>query len=62
MKRPHLPLRIHLDVGRNEGNNVMSHGQAVLAAHRQMRDVLILKGHRLTYWDCNGGHDFENWH
>jgi enterochelin esterase-like enzyme len=61
MKRPHLPLRIYMDVGLNEGNYVMPHGMTLLAANRHLRDVLMLKGYRLTYREFNGGHDFESW-
>jgi enterochelin esterase-like enzyme len=61
MKRPHLPLRIYMDAGLNEGNYVIPHGMTLLAANRHMRDVLLLKGYRVTYREFNGGHDFESW-
>jgi enterochelin esterase-like enzyme len=61
MERPLLPLRIYMDAGLLEGNYVMPGGATLLAANRHMRDVLALKGYRLTYREFNGGHEFPCW-
>jgi enterochelin esterase-like enzyme len=61
MGRPLLPLRIYMDAGLLEGNYVIPGGMTLLAANRHMRDVLRLKGYRLTYREFNGSHDFASW-
>ncbi|MGA8710822.1 MAG: alpha/beta hydrolase-fold protein [Thermoplasmata archaeon] len=61
MKRPLLPLRIYMEAGLIEGNYVIPGGMTLLAANRHMRDVLQLKGYRLTYREFNGSHNFESW-
>jgi len=61
MVRPHLPLRIYMEAGLLEGNYVIPGGMTLLAANRHMRDVLSLKGYRVTYREFNGGHDFQSW-
>ena len=61
MGRPRLPLRIYMDAGLLEGNYVIPGGMTLLAANRHMRDVLSLKGYRVTYREFNGGHEYASW-
>ena len=61
MSRPRIPLRIYMDAGLLEGNYVIPGGMTLLAANRHMRDVLSLKGYRVTYREFNGGHEYQSW-
>jgi enterochelin esterase-like enzyme len=49
-----LPLRFYLEAQRYD---VGLYGADILAASRHMRDVLRLKGYRVTHREFNGGHD-----
>ncbi|MEU1049817.1 enterochelin esterase [Streptomyces sp. NPDC005897] len=51
---PARPVRVHLDVGLHEGSMV-DHSRALY-------DVLRTTGHRVTYDEFNGGHDYACWH
>ncbi|MFC8371739.1 enterochelin esterase [Streptomyces sp. NPDC057239] len=48
------PVRVHLDVGLHEG--------AMVDHHRALYDALRTTGHRVTYDEFNGGHDYVCWH
>ncbi|HZI48748.1 MAG TPA: alpha/beta hydrolase-fold protein, partial [Pyrinomonadaceae bacterium] len=54
MKSKRLPLHFYLEAQRYD---VGLYGADILAANRHLRDVLLLKGYRLTYREFNGGHD-----
>jgi enterochelin esterase family protein len=54
-KRPKLPLRFYMEVGRFEG------AANQLATNRHLRDVLQLKGYSVTYSEFDGGHDSLCW-
>ncbi|MEU6374877.1 enterochelin esterase [Streptomyces sp. NPDC046909] len=47
-------MTVHLDVGLHEGSMV-DHTRA-------LHEVLSVKGHRVTYDEFNGGHDYACWH
>ena len=49
-----LPLRFYIDAGRYD---VGLYGADILATSRHMRDVLRLKGYRVTHFEFDGGHD-----
>lgn len=49
-----LPLRFYIEAQRYD---VGLYGADILAASRHMRDVLRLKGYRVTHREFNGGHD-----
>jgi len=61
MRRPRLPLKIYLDVGRYEGHADPENGAGHLAANRHLRDVLLVKGYPVRYQTYNGGHDTYCW-
>jgi enterochelin esterase-like enzyme len=61
MTRPKRRLRIYMDAGSLEGNYVMPAGTTLIASNRHMRDVLQLKGYRVTYREFSGGHRFQCW-
>ncbi|MFI8949958.1 enterochelin esterase [Streptomyces sp. NPDC053750] len=48
------PVTVHLDVGLHEG--------AAVDHHRALYDALRAAGHRVTYDEFNGGHDYACWH
>ncbi|WP_435252102.1 enterochelin esterase [Streptomyces tendae] len=48
------PVRVHLDVGLHEG--------AMVDHSRALYDALRTTGHRVTYDEFNGGHDYACWH
>ncbi|MEV2216032.1 enterochelin esterase [Streptomyces sp. NPDC050997] len=48
------PITVHLDVGLHEGTMVDD--------SRALYDVLRTAGHRVTYDEYNGGHDYACWH
>lgn len=54
-KRPKLPLRFYMEVGRLESTGVQ------LATNRHLRDVLKLKGYPVTYSEFDGWHDALPW-
>ncbi len=49
-----LPLRFYIEAQRYD---VGLYGADILAASRHMRDVLRLKGYRVTHLEFDGGHD-----
>lgn len=61
MRRPHLPLKIHMDVGRYEARSGDENEVSDLAANRHLRDVLRLKGYSLRYREFCGTHDYYCW-
>ena len=50
-----LPIRFYMEVGRFEAPGLM------LGTNRELRDVLMLKGYRLTYREFNSGHGYLSW-
>jgi enterochelin esterase-like enzyme len=54
------PLRIYMEAGALETWGPYQ-GASLLSANRHVRDVLRLKGYRLTYREFSGGHEFECW-
>ncbi|MFE2043709.1 alpha/beta hydrolase-fold protein [Streptomyces sp. NPDC059477] len=50
---PPLPVRVHLDVGLQEG--------PVLDRHRTLYETLRTAGNQVTYTEFNGGHDYACW-
>jgi enterochelin esterase family protein len=54
-RKPKLPLRFYMEVGRFEG------AANQLATNRHLRDVLQLKGYSVTYSEFDGGHDALCW-
>lgn len=66
-----LPTRFHLDVGREEtdvdGPNVKEEDPAMVQTvsqvdgTRQLRDLLLTRGHEVNYLEFDGGHDFAGW-
>jgi enterochelin esterase-like enzyme len=51
-KSPRVPVQFYLEVGRFD---------ALLQINRELRDVLLLKGYRVTYREFDGGHDYLWW-
>ncbi|MGA9527275.1 MAG: alpha/beta hydrolase-fold protein [Terriglobales bacterium] len=47
-----LPIRFYMEVGRFD---------SLLKDNREMRDVLLVKGYRVTYREFDGGHDYFYW-
>ena len=54
------PLRVYMEAGIYEDRTGGS-GVSLLSANRLVRDVLKLKGIRLTYREFTGGHDITCW-
>lgn len=48
-------LRVHLDVG------LYDLGLGRVGLNRQLRDILQLKGHKVSYLEYKGGHSHLNW-
>ena len=61
MRRPKLPLRIYMDVGRYEGSAPTENGSGQLGSNRHLRDVLRLLGYPIMFRTYNGGHDTYCW-
>ncbi len=57
MRRPRLPLRIYMDVGRYEARSGPENELGHLAANRHLRDVLRMKKYPLFYQEFCGAHD-----
>jgi len=58
---PKLPLRFSLDIGLLETWPPPAGGPSLLAASRQLRDVLRAKGYDVAYTEYAGGHGHANW-
>nr|WP_296069996.1 alpha/beta hydrolase-fold protein [uncultured Actinoplanes sp.] len=54
-------VRFYLDVGSRETMPGPGGAPTQLDANRAMRDALIARGHRVTYAEYCGGHDYVNW-
>lgn len=54
------PLRIYMEAGLFETRGTVN-GASLLSANRHVRDLLRLKGYRLTYREFSSGHEFERW-
>jgi len=48
----HLPIRFFLEVGRFETGTYQ---------HRELRDILLLKGYDLAYEELDGNHQYYHW-
>jgi enterochelin esterase family protein len=57
---PAKPLRVWMEVGIFEGASILA-GSNQVAQNRHMRDVLIAKGHDVSYHEYSGGHDWASW-
>jgi len=57
IRRPKLPLRIYMEVGRYEGRADADNDTSPLAANRHLRDILRLRGYPLQYREYCHGHD-----
>ncbi|MEV5822592.1 alpha/beta hydrolase-fold protein [Micromonospora harpali] len=58
---PAAPVRFYLDVGDRE-NTWPRPGQVdQLSVNRRFRDLLVARGHQVTYAEYRGGHDYVNW-
>jgi hypothetical protein len=49
---PRVPIKFYMEVGRFD---------SLLDINREFRDVLLLKGYRVTYREFDGGHDYFYW-
>jgi enterochelin esterase-like enzyme len=49
---PRVPIKLYMEVGRFD---------SLLDINREFRDVLLLKGYRVTYREFDGGHDYFYW-
>jgi len=58
MRRPRLPLKIYMDVGRYEARSETENDVGHLGANRHVRDILRVRGYPLLYREYCGGHDF----
>jgi enterochelin esterase-like enzyme len=60
IRSPKLPLRLYMEAGlfevdlRGEGGNILD-------TSRDLRNVLLAKGYRVTYHEFAGDHDYMNW-
>ena len=57
---PRQPVRVWLEVGLFEGASPLAGGNQI-AQNRHMRDVLLVKGYRVSYHEYAGGHAWESW-
>ncbi|MCX4472856.1 alpha/beta hydrolase-fold protein [Micromonospora sp. NBC_01655] len=58
---PAAPVRFYLDVGDRE-NTCPRPGQLdQLSVSRRFRDLLVARGHQVSYAEYRGGHDYVNW-
>lgn len=57
---PRQPVRVWLEVGLFEGASPLAGGDQI-AQNRHMRDVLLVKGYRVSYLEYAGGHTRESW-
>ncbi len=55
MKSKRLPIKFYVEIGRFDQPGNM------LGTNRELRDVLQLKGYRITYKEFDGGHDSISW-
>ncbi|ASW54883.1 alpha/beta hydrolase-fold protein [Plantactinospora sp. KBS50] len=59
--RPARPVRWYLDVGDRETHSPRADGLDQLAVNRRFRDMLLARGHEVTYAEYRGAHDYVNW-
>jgi enterochelin esterase family protein len=62
-ERERLPVSFYLDAGILEVNSLRERegGPTLIAANRQLRDVLQAKGYTVHYAEFAGGHDYISW-
>ncbi|CAL2075214.1 Esterase family protein [Tenacibaculum sp. 190524A02b] len=54
-KNKKLPIKFYMDVGLYDA------GASMLGMNRQFRDILEVKGYKVTYYEFKGGHSYVNW-
>jgi enterochelin esterase family protein len=60
--RPHVPVRIWMNVGVMEvGNTRFPYTANLTLSNRHLRQILNLRGYDVTYEEYVGGHDFITW-
>jgi len=52
---PRLPVKFYMEVGRFDSSG------GILGNNRELRDVLLLKGYSVNYYEFDGGHDYLWW-
>ncbi|MFG1804181.1 alpha/beta hydrolase-fold protein [Micromonospora carbonacea] len=58
---PAAPVRFYLDVGDRENTWPRPEQVDQLSVNRRFRDLLVARGHQVTYAEYRGGHDYVNW-
>jgi enterochelin esterase-like enzyme len=60
-RRPRLPIRFALSIGRLETAVIPSRDPSMLTASRHLRDVLLAKGYAVSYRELSSGHEHVAW-
>ena len=60
-RRPRLPIRFALSIGRLEIAAIPSRDPSMLTASRHLRDVLLAKGYAVSYRELSSGHEHVAW-
>lgn len=59
-KTPPLPIRFYLDVGDQETDSVGGR-MSMVEINRKLAAILKKKGNEVTFYEFNGGHEYECW-